>query len=54
MNYATSDMEDVGNSLGRTINFLKKKYGKTKVYSLIGTTIFISSIFYYKIIVSIL
>ena len=54
MNYCTSDMEEVGSSLGRTINFLKKKYGKAKVYSLIGTTIFITSIFYYKIIVSIL
>ena len=54
MNYSTSDMEEVGSSLGRTINFLIKKYGKTKVYSLIGTTIFITSIFYFKIIVSIL
>lgn len=54
MNYSTSNMEDVGDSLGRTIIFLTKKYGKTRVYSLIGTTIFISFIFYYKLIVSIL
>ena len=54
MNYSTSDMEDIGESLGRTINFLKTKYGKTKVYFLIGTTILISSVFYYKIMVSIL
>ena len=51
MNYSTSDMEDVGNSLARTVNYLKKNDKKT-IFYIIGTTIFINSILYYKIITS--